>query len=720
MSTQQRHGMSLAPGRPEKIQGHHRDRLAVVYVRQSTLQQVERHQESTRLQYALKDRAIQLGWSPQRVEVIDDDLGQSGASAEGRRGFQRLVTDVGLNQVGLVLGIEMSRLARSCRDWYHLIDMCALFRTLIGDSEGIYDPTQYNDRLLLGLKGTMSEAELYLIKHRMDAGRWAKAQRGELVVPVPIGYVRRPCGEVIKDPDAQARSVVELIFATFERCRSINGVLRYLLEHEIRLPVRERCGPERGNLRWAHPTRGTLQGLLRNPAYAGTYAYGRHPVDPTKQQAGRPGTGRTEIPLEEWAVCLHDQLPAYITWEEYLRNRRQMQANVPKQCGAPRQGTSLLAGLIVCGRCGRRMLTRYSSNGSSLRYLCEGRKKQYQEPLCQSVPGPPIEAAISELVVQAVAPLALESSLAVLADLEAERGRLRQQWDQRLERAHEEVRRAFRQYNAVDPEHRLVARELERQWEAGLAAEAAVQVAYDREVARQPLPFSAGEQAAIRDLAAHLPALWQAPSTTAADRQVLARAMLDCVVVTPEGQTERIGLELEWVGGHRTTLTVIRPVPCVERLSYYPDLLQRALQLHTEGLTFQAIAERLSVEGWRPASGQGAWTMSMVWNLLDRPDGRPRTVRHLSKGLSKAAHEWEVYEFADRMGMSRFSVYTWLKRGRLRARRVPHRGRLLWLIWADDAEFERLQTQRTQPPRRRPCVPVEDLPDSASSGLDEP
>jgi DNA invertase Pin-like site-specific DNA recombinase len=255
----------------EKIQGHHRDRLAVVYVRQSTMQQITRHQESTRLQYGLVERALKLGWSRSQVLVIDEDLGKSGATAEDRSGFQHLVAEVSLEHVGIVLGVEMSRLARSCRDWYQLLEVCAVFGTLIGDLDGIYDPRTYNDRLLLGLKGTMSEAELHVLKQRMLAGKQAKAQRGELGMQVPMGYVRRPSGEVIQDPDEQARTVIRLVFDQFERLGTINGVLQYLVHHHIELPHRVAAGPHKGELEWRRPNRVTLSNLLHHPIYAGAY-----------------------------------------------------------------------------------------------------------------------------------------------------------------------------------------------------------------------------------------------------------------------------------------------------------------------------------------------------------------------------------------------------------------------------------------------------------------
>src|SRR5580698_8934967 len=302
-------------GLSEKISRRHRERLAIVYIRQSTVQQVERHQESTRLQYALVDRAFHLGWARESIVVVDDDLGRSGATIEGRLGFQRLVAEVGLGHVGLVLGIEMSRLARSNRDWHQLLEICALFDTLIADVDGVYDPANYNDRLLLGLKGTMSEAELHILKARMLAGRKAKAGRGQLGKPVPMGYVRRPSGEVAFDPDEQAQTTIGLVFDLFDRFRTVGKVMTYLVEHEIRMPVRLRSGPQKGDLEWRRVNRASLLNLFANPIYAGVYAYGVRAVDKRRQKPGRPGTGRRPPRSGEAEVFLHDCLPAYISFE---------------------------------------------------------------------------------------------------------------------------------------------------------------------------------------------------------------------------------------------------------------------------------------------------------------------------------------------------------------------------------------------------------------------
>jgi len=469
-----------------KIQSHHRDRWAVVYVRQSTLQQVARHQESTRLQYGLVDRALSLGWSRPQVRVIDDDLGKSGASAEGRPGFQRLVAAVSLEQVGIVLGLEMSRLARSCRDWHQLLEVCALFGTLIGDLDGVYDPRNYNDRLLLGLKGTMSEAELHVLKQRMLAGKRAKAERGELGMTLPMGYVRKLSGEITKDPDEQAQAVIQLVLDQFERLGTLNGVLQYLVRHQIQLPHRVASGSNQGELEWRRPNRATLSNLLHHPIYTGAYVYGRRPSDPRRQQPGRPGTGRTVAKPEACQVLLHDRLPAYISWEQFTRNLKQLEANNVKAMGPIRSGVSLLSGLLVCGRCGLRMATQYSQNGNGLRYVCSRAAVDYAEPLCQSLSGLPLDQKIGEWVLKALEPAALEVSLQVAQDIEAERQQLHRHWAQRLERAHYQVERACRQYHAVEPENRLVARTLEKQWENALVEEATLKASLSESALIKP------------------------------------------------------------------------------------------------------------------------------------------------------------------------------------------------------------------------------------------
>ena len=676
----------------EKVQGHHRDRLAVVYVRQSTLQQLVRHQESTRLQYGLADRALGLGWPRSQVLVIDDDLGKSGTSAAGRPGFQRLVAEVGLNRVGLVLGVEMSRLARSCRDWHQLLEICGLFGTLIGDLDGIYDPTDYNDRLLLGLKGTLSEAELHMLKQRMMAGKRAKAARGELGMPVPMGYVRRPSGEVIRDPDEQAQATIALIFDQFERCGTINGVLRYLVRHQVQLPHRVRLGLRQGDLDWRRPNRATLSNLLHHPIYAGAYAYGRRPLDPRRQQPGRPATGRRVAAPGACAVLLKDRWPAYISWAQFERNQAQLAANRTARLGPIRSGPSLLSGLVICGRCGLRMAAVYTNSGGRLRYACSRMAVDYGEPRCQSLVGRVLDDWVSAQVLRALEPAALEIGLRVAADLEEERQHLHRHWQRRLERAHYQVERAARQYRAVEPEHRLVARTLERQWEAALATEAALQADYARFQAEQPPRLSAEESAAIRRLATDIPALWHAPTATAADRQAIVRQLVERVVVTVRGESEQVDVQVHWFGGHGTRATLSRPVARLDQLSCYPQLAARVMALHADGHGPAAIARQLNAEGWHPAKRCETFNAAMVGDLQVRLGLRaPPPATTVSP---RGPDEWTLAELAHRLDMPQPTLFAWLRRGRLRGRQVPHAARSLWLIQADTQDLEQLQAWR--------------------------
>jgi len=667
--------------------------LAAVYVRQSTPQQMLRHQESTRLQYGLVERALALGWAQPQVLVIDEDLGKSADSMAGRSGFQRLVAEVSVAHVGIILGLEMSRWARSNRDWHHLLEVCALFGTLIGDLDGIYDPTDYNDRLLLGLKGAMSEAELHVLKQRMMAGKRAKAERGALGMPVPMGYVRRPSGKVAKEPDEQAQAVIELIFDQFARVGTIHAVLRYLVQHQLRVPQRVRCGPNKGELVWRRPNRTTLSTLLHHPIYAGAYTYGRRPTDAKRKQPGRPSTGRLVAKPEDCQVLLPNRLPAYISWEQFERNRRQLEANTQAGLGVIRYGPSLLSGLVICGRCGLRMASAYNNNGAGLRYSCAREMVDYGGALCQSLTGAPLDAWMSELVLAALEPAALEVSLEVAADVEAQRQRLHQHWAKRLERAGYEVDRAARQYHAVEPENRLVARTLERQWEEALASEEQRKADHRRFLASQPVTRSASEREAIRRLANDLPALWHAETTTDADRQAIMRQLVERVVVTVQGESEQVALEVHWIGGYCTQTRRRRPVARLDQLSYYPALLARAAALHQQGLSRSALAEALNAEGWRPAKRRQTFTADMVRALLVRQGlststARPRSVTH-------EAEEWTLPALAYTLAMPPPTLYAWLRTGHLQARYDQHSGQ--WLMRADTSELHRLRALRQAP-----------------------
>ena len=685
------------PLRSHKVKTWHVARSAAVYVRQSTLQQVAEHQESTARQYALVGRAADLGWPRDRVLVIDDDLGRSGQSAEGRPGFQRLLAEVALDHVGLILGLEVSRLARSCRDWHQLLETCARFRVLLADADGVYDPSDYNDRLLLGLKGTMSEAELHILKERMHQGKLHKARRGELVGRTPIGYVRGPSGEWAIDPDEQVQAVVRLVFDQFDRVQTVRGVLAYLARNGVRIPVRPHGGPNRGQLEWRRPNRTTLADLIRHPSYAGAYRYGYRQTDPRRKVPGKPSSGQVTRRPEECHVLIRDRVPAYITWDRFQANQERLAANRnrPGSPGAPRNGAALLGGLLCCGRCGRRMTVRYCGSKSRPWYACTKRSTEYAEPLCQSMSGAALDGLVAAQILAAVAPAALDASLAAVAEVERERSALARQWQLRRERAGYEADRAARQYQACEPENRLVARELERRWEDALKAHRRLEDEYDRWLRSSPSRLTEADERAIRSLAADLPAVWAADTTAPTDRRRIARLLLERVTVTADPASERTEVRLHWAGGLVRSHAVARPVARYDVLSDYPRLVERLRALASEGLGAARIAERLNAEGFRPPGRAPRFSAEIVWRLAARL-GVPRRGHHAS-AVGLGPDEFRPQALAERLGVSRQAIARWLRRGCVRARRDADGH---YVLWADAAELARLAGLRRRYRRR--------------------
>ena len=679
----------------EKLQPHHLERLAVVYVRQSTLQQVLDHQESTRIQYGLAERAQALGWHSERVLTIDEDLGKSGSSAEGRLGFQRLVSEVGLNHVGLILGVDMSRLARSSKDWHQLLEICGLFGTLIADLDGIYDPSQYNDRLLLGLKGTMSEAELHILKQRLVRGKRNKAKRGELGFSVPIGYIRRPSGEIILDPDEQAQAVVKLIFRKFEELGTLNAVLRYLVKHRIQVGVRAHSGLKKGDLEWRRPNRPTLQNLLKSPIYAGAYAYGRKQMDARRKHPDHPNSGLVVKPMAQWHVLIKDHHPAYISWEQYEQHLAQLKANQNRadELGCARAGISLLSGLLVCGRCGGRMAVQYHRQKHH-RYICGQEMADYGGKLCQHLSGACLDKYVSEQVLAALKPAALELSLSAAERIETDRADLDKHWQQRLERATFEADRAKRHYQLVEPENRLVARHLAQEWEAKLKQQQQLKEDYERFCSQQPKHLSAEERQAIRSIAESLPRLWFASTTTQTQRKELARQIIQKITVTVEGESEKVQVIIEWVGGDTCESTLIRPVAKWTQLSYYSKLCHQLEQFAQTDLTTDEIIERLHQAGFRPPKRCQTFNREGIRALMRRLGLLSSSSPRVQEAL--AENEWLLPDLARHLEMPKPTLYDWVRRGWVKARQQPNAHKS-WVIWADKAELDRLQKHRQRP-----------------------
>ena len=500
-----------------KVSDRHLDRLAVVYVRQSSPQQIFDHKESRERQYALADYATALGWPKDRVLTIDEDQGRSGRTAEQRLGFQRLLAEVTMDHVGLVLGLELSRLSRSSKDWYHLLEVCAVFGTLLADQDGLYDPNDTNDRLVLGLKGTMSEVELITMRNRLERGKLHKAERGELVLSVPCGYVKLPTGEVAFDPDEQARSTVLMVFDKFDELGSFSRVYHYFRQNKLSLGTRVQRGPRRGELEWRPPTRAMLARMLHHPIYAGAYSYGRRRVDPRRTAAGGGKVRMRSAAMSDWTVLQRDRLPAYITWDRFLANQQRLEQNRfrPGTPGAARSGAALLTGLLACGACGRRMHAGYRTKSKPY-YVCMRRKLEGSS--CCGLGAAAIDDLVGRQVLRALEPAALELSLKAIENVNRDRDRLHRHWEQRLERAGYEAQRAERQYNAVEPENRLVARGLERRWEEALQNQRALQEEYDRFLKEQPPRLDGDERERILAVAGDVATLWDDSGTTATDQ----------------------------------------------------------------------------------------------------------------------------------------------------------------------------------------------------------
>jgi DNA invertase Pin-like site-specific DNA recombinase len=680
-----------------KIRDHHLLRKAIVYIRQSNPQQVVEHKESKERQYALVDLAVALGWPRDRIEIIDADQGHSGRTAEGRPGFQYILAELALDHVGIILGLETARLARSDPDWAPLVRLCGLFRTLLGDYDGLYDPGDFNDRLLLGLKGIMSEAELHFLRGRMHEGRLNKARRGELFNHAPMGYVRTLEGTLALDSDEQVQSVIRLIFDQFDRQGSLHGLLRYLVGHNVRLPIRPHGGPNRGPLEWHRPNRETLQNLLHHPIYAGFYRWGHRSTDPRRQVPGRSGTGRTINKPQDCQVLLAERCPAYITPERLAANQERLAANRARAdtLGAARHGPSLLSGLVVCGRCGQRMMVSYSDGGNRLRYSCGRAMIEYAEPLCQSLAGGPLDELVAAQVLAALEPATLELSLAAADDLQQQRQQQHESWQQQLERASYDAERAWRQYDVAEPENRLVVRQLEQRWEEALQQKRRLEEDYARFCHSQPEGLSASEREQIRALAQDLPALWQAETTTAVDRQRIVRLLVEEVAVTVRGTSECVAVTIRWAGGCCTTHQLVRPVQGYEQMANYNNLMKRIAELREEH-TVAEVAERLNQEGFRPPKRSPRFNGPMVARLLakgSRSGPRPQAVEQ--PGLL-AEQEWLLSDLARKLQMPQATLHRWVRVGWVHARKLATPGGH-WVIWADADELERMARLRACP-----------------------
>ena len=587
-----------------KIRPDHLRRHAVVYVRQSTVQQVRANRESTVRQYALADRAKTLGWPAAAVQTIDDDQGRSGSRSDHRDGFKQLLAEIGAGQVGVVLALEASRLARSSVDWHRLVEICVVTKTLLADESAVYDPRDPNDRLLLGVKGTLSEAELWTIRCRMHDGRWSKARRGELIGSLPTGYIRTETG-VVKHPDRQVQARLTYVFDLFAELRVARRVVARLVKEKLKIPAQTWGGPGHGEVQWKVPTFGAIMRLLHNPAYAGAYAYGQKEYDPYDRSPTNGKAKTKSRSVADWPVCVRDVYPAYITWEQFVANQQTLRDNWfrSNSRGAPRRGPALLQGIARCGRCGARMsMFHYSTKekrapgyGCVAAYVNGGKT-------CQMMSSAPVDAAVAELFLAAVTPAQVDVALRALDAYESERTEARRQRQMQVQQADYQVELARRRYEATDPANRLVAAELETRWEQALRdRERLVREAeeLDRQAAT---PLGAAERRRVREMAADLGKVWHAATTGPADRKELLRFLVHRVYLDGVTESGQIRIAVEWHTGARTSVTVPRLAVGAWAPKTPPAAIERIRELLPEH-DYAAIAATLNTEGLRTAKG---------------------------------------------------------------------------------------------------------------------
>lgn len=685
-----------------KITPAHQQRLAFIYVRQSSPKQVAKNLESQQNQYRLQQRAQELGWPPEQVRVIDSDLGITAKEPDGRNGFQELVAEVSLGQVGIVFGYEVSRLARNNRDWYLLLDLAAVFGTLIADADGIYDPRLYNDRLLLGLKGTMSEAELHLLHQRLDAGRMNQVKRGAYRQRLPTGYLRLSDGSVVKDPDDQVRHIIELTFAKFESLGSANKVVRYLRQHGILFPRRQSAGPQANQLLWKDASESAVTEMLTNPAYAGAFAYGRRQNDPTLRKAGRTATGNRRKPMAEWLHVQQDVYPAYITWEQYLANQEHIRQNGlhfvelrRKAQGIVREGPGLLQGLVVCGRCGHHMQTVYKHTP---RYQCRGLVRTIQSPSdCNSVRAPVVDEIVVQAFFEAIQPAQLDALEAILAAQRADRARLDRQWQEQRKRAEYEAHLAQRQYDVADPENRLVTAELERRWEAKLQQLRQTEEDYHR-FQQTPLPETAPPELAdvFREVSSHLPELW--PSLSNAQKKELLRSLIQQVIIR-HPVPDRVEIRIVWISGCFTDHSGLTPTLRECDVSQFDQMVARIQELWQLGYNDEQIAEQLTGEGFHSARSVCVSADSVMKIRLARKWYSPY---ERLRGTDEVGEYLTINGLAKRLNVHERRIYEFIYRKVVPAEFVTHEPQAgIYLIRSDEQLIERLRKHIEEKRRRK-------------------
>lgn len=664
-----------------KITSQHLLKKAYVYIRQSTMGQVLHHQESTSRQYALREKALMLGWNENEIRVLDRDLGQSGSQSQNREDFKTLLADVSLGEVGAVLALEASRLARSNTDWHRLIELCSLTSTLLIDEDGCYDPADFNDALLLGLKGTMSAAELHFLRGRLQGGKHNKAKRGELRFPLPVGLSWQD-HQIVLDPDAEVQGAIRLVFRLFQESGSAYGVAHQFAQRGLKFPRRAYGGVWNGKLIWGHLTDSRVLGILKNPAYAGVYAFGRFRCVKQILQDGQIRQRVKKMPRGSWLVEIQNHHEGYLTWDQYLANQDQLERNLTRHSelvlgGALREGLALLQGLLICGQCGRRLTVRYRGNGGIYPvYECNWLKRQARmKNSCLRLQCPVLDQAVAARILEIITPHHIELALASHEELEKRDESVTRQWRMRLERAQYEAQLAQRRYEEVDPSNRLVATSLERRWNEALQRVDEVDQQMKEFQTRQTRTFTPQQRVRIQSLANDLPRLWNSSSTSAKDRKRILRLLLEDITV--HRSQRQAQLQIRWSGGACEELPVLLPPKSADRLRYPTELVDQVRHLAGQHNDAE-IAERLNQFGQKSSHGK-PFNVSMV-RWIRHKHGIAAPARHIAGELS-------VQQVAQKFKVNLGVVYYWIDRGIIRARQdKPNQP--YWITLTQEKEIE--------------------------------
>jgi DNA invertase Pin-like site-specific DNA recombinase len=653
-----------------KVTSQHLEHDAYLYIRQSTPRQVLENTESTQRQYALRDRAVALGWPLERIHVLDSDLGKSGSQAAGRNGFQNLVSEVALGKAGLVMGLEVSRLARNSADWHRLIELCSLAGALILDEDGIYDPANFNDRLLLGLKGTLSEAELHFLKARMRGGMLNKARRGELEMRPPVGLIYRDDGVLIFDPDTEVQTAMRLVFETFERTGSAMQTVKLFHDQGLRFPRRIRTGVNRGELHWVRAGHPRILQVLHNPRYAGAFVYGR--VRTRRLPDGKHSTKK--VPRSEWQFVIPGTHAGYITWEQFEANQKRLAENAlgfggARKGGPAREGPALLQGRVLCGLCGERMRVRYNVAYHQVTptYVCQEASIRNAEKVCQRVPGAVVDQAISGLLVELMQPMILEIALAVQQEVEARIAETDALRRKHVERAEYEAELSRRRYMNVDPANRLVADSLEADWNDKLRILAEAQMQYDQQTQKQRLLINSQAREQLLSLASDFSQIWNNPSVEPRERKRILRLLIEDVTLI-NGETIQVHVRLR--GGATRSLTLDKPLPIAQIRKTKPEVVAEIDKL-LDHYCDREVAEILNREGRRTWQNE-PFNLKKIAHIRQAFNLKCRYSRLRARGLLTTK------EMSVQHGVKPTTINLWAREGRLQKHRYDNLRRCLY------------------------------------------